>query len=90
MIRETFIFYALLLYVCFLFLHWVKFVVVVLNRFFFSIVRQKKVVAGRVKQVVVLHSNDCMEICMGGFSIGRLDEWSSYRGACLNRFHSIG
>ena len=42
MIRETFIFYALLLYVCFLFLHWVKFVVVVLNRFFFFIVRQKR------------------------------------------------
>ena len=29
-------------------------------------------VAGRVRQVVVLYSNDCAEICLGGLSIGRL------------------
>ena len=29
-------------------------------------------VAGCVRQVVVLYSNDCMEIWMGGLSIGRL------------------
>ena len=29
-------------------------------------------VAGRVRQVVVLYSNDCMGICLGGLSIGRL------------------
>ena len=31
-----------------------------------------KVVAGLVRQVVVLHSNDRMGICMGGLGIGRL------------------
>ena len=29
-------------------------------------------VAGRVIQVVVLYSNDCMRICLGGLSIGCL------------------
>ena len=29
-------------------------------------------VAGRVRQVVILYSNDCMEIGLGGLSIGRL------------------
>ena len=46
---------------------------VVLDRFFF-IWETKKVVAGRVRQVVVLYSNDCMGICSGGPSIGRLIE----------------
>ena len=32
----------------------------------------KKVVAGRVRQMVVLHSNDCTGICLSGLSIGRL------------------
>ena len=32
----------------------------------------KRVVAGRVRHVVVLHSNDCMGSCMGGLSTGRL------------------
>ena len=47
------------------------FVVLVLDRFF-CIWETKKVVAGRVRQVVVLYSNDCSEICSGGLSIGRL------------------
>ena len=32
----------------------------------------KKVVPGRVRQVVVLHSNDCMGICLSGLGIGLL------------------
>ena len=44
---------------------------VVLDRFF-SFGGQKKVVAGRVRQVVVLYSKDCMGIGMGGLNIGRL------------------
>ena len=31
-------------------------------------------VAGRVRQVVVLYSNDCMGICLGGLSTGCLIE----------------
>ena len=46
-----------------------SFVVVVLDRFFF-IWETKKVVAGRVRQVVVLYSNDCIEICLGRLSSG--------------------
>ena len=44
---------------------------VVLDRFFFNL-GDKKVVTGHVKQVVVLYSNDCMGICLGGPSICRL------------------
>ena len=43
--------------------------VVVLDRFFF-IWETKKVVVGHVRQVFVLYSNNCMEICLGGFRIG--------------------
>ena len=68
MIRETFILYILLIYVCFLFLCWVKFCF----RQAFFIWETKKVVAGCVRQVVVLYSNDCMGICLGGLSIGSL------------------
>ena len=31
-------------------------------------------VAGRVRQVVVLYSNDCTRICLGGLRISRLTE----------------
>ena len=34
----------------------------------------KKVVTGRIRQVVILHSKDCMGICLGGPSIGRLKQ----------------
>ena len=44
----------------------------------------KKVVAGRVKQVVVLHSNDWRDSVLVV-----LDEWSPYRGGRLNWFHFI-
>ena len=45
-------------------------VVVVLDRFFF--LGTKKVVADGIRQVVVLHSNNCMGICSGRLSTGRL------------------
>ena len=48
-----------------------SFLVVVLDRFFLF-GRQKNVVAGCVMQVVVLYSNDCMGIYLGGLSIGWL------------------
>ena len=38
-------------------------------------------VAGHVRQVVVLYSNNCTRVCLGGLSIGRLG-----RGGRLNRF----
>ena len=45
--------------------------VVVLDRFFYF-GRPKKVIAGRVRQVIVLYSNNCMAIiCLGGISISR-------------------
>ena len=55
---------------------------VVLDRFFF-IWEIKEVVAGRVKQVIVIYSNDCTGIRLGGLGIGHLNEvvvlqrWSS-------------
>ena len=54
-----------------------NFVMVALDRFLF-ISETKKVVAGPVRQVVVLCSNDCVGSC--------LDEWLSYRGGLLNMF----
>ena len=39
---------------------------------FFSFGGQKKLVAGRIGQVVVLYSNGCMGICLGRLSIGHL------------------
>ena len=39
---------------------------------FFFIWKTKQVVAGRVRQLVVLHSNDCSGICLSRLSIGRL------------------
>ena len=44
---------------------------VVLDKFF-SFGGQIKVVAGHVRQVVILYSNNCMGISLGGLSIGRL------------------
>ena len=54
-------------YVCFQFLRWVKFCSGCFRQAFF-IWETKKVVAGCVKQVVILYSNDCL----GGLRIGRL------------------
>ena len=36
------------------------------------LVWRKKVVPGCVREVVVLSSHNCMEICLGGLSIGCL------------------
>ena len=41
---------------------------------FFSFGRQKKVVTGCIRQVVVLHSKDFTGICLDRLSIGRLTE----------------
>ena len=60
-----------------------SFLVVVLDRLFFHLGDKKKVVAGHVKQVVVLYSNGCTGIHWGGLSIGclrqvvALQRWSS-------------
>ena len=67
-----FIFYALF-FVFFTFLCWIV-LQLLFYRGFFSFGSQKKVVAGRVRQVVVLYSNDWMGICLGGLSIGRFTE----------------
>ena len=48
-----------------------SFLVVVLDGLFF-IWETKKVVTDRVRQVAVLHSNDCARIYLGGLNIGRL------------------
>ena len=47
-----------------------SFVVVVLDKFFSF--RKQKSGRYRIRQVVVLYGNNCMGICLGGLSIGRL------------------
>ena len=64
-----FFFYALLPYVCFPFLRWVKFFSGCFRQVFF-IWETKKVIADCVRQVVVLYNNNCVGICLGGLSIG--------------------
>ena len=44
---------------------------------FFSFRGQKNVVAGLVRQVVILHSNDCVGIGLGGLDTG-FSEMSGY------------
>ena len=61
----------LLPFVPFPFLCWVKFWSGCFRQVFF-IWETKKVVAGRVRQVVILYSDDCMGICLGGLSTGHL------------------
>ena len=63
--RETFIFYTLFPYDCFQFFCSVKFCS-------FFIWETKKAIADRIRQVVVLYSNDYMGICLGGLSNGLL------------------
>ena len=70
-IRETFIFYAFFLMFVSYFFARLCFTMVVLDGLFF-IWETKKVVTGRVRQVVVLYSKDCSRICLGRLSIGRL------------------
>ena len=59
-----------------------------LDKVFSGCFRQvfKKVVADRGRQVVVLHSNDCMEFAWVDSGLVVLDKWSSYRGGHLNKF----
>ena len=57
----------------FAFLHWISFVVVVLDRFFFFFIWDS-VVAGQIRQVVVLYSNNWIGICLGRLSIGHFTE----------------
>ena len=59
---------------------------VVLGRFFF-IWGTKKVAAGHNRQGVILKSNNCMGIDLGGLNMGCLiDKWLSYGGGCISRF----
>ena len=67
--QKKFIFYSLSPHVCFPFLR--CFVVVLDISIYLG---DKKVVTGRIRQVVVLYINDCMEICLGGLSIDRLGQ----------------
>ena len=60
-------------YVSFPFLHTVKFCSGCFRQVFF-IWETKIVVAGRIRQVVVLYSNNCMGFCLGGLSLGRLKQ----------------
>ena len=53
------------------FFRWIKFCSGCFRQFFFFFIwGPKKVVAGRSRQVVVLYSNNCMEIGLGKLSIG--------------------
>ena len=68
---ETFIFYALFPYGCFPFLRWVKFCSSCFGQVFFNL-GNKKVVAGCVRLVIILPSNNFMGMCLGRLSTGRL------------------
>ena len=46
-------------------------------------------VAGRVRQVAILYSNDCKGIAWADSALVVLDDWSSYRGGRLNMFDCI-
>ena len=59
---------------------------VILDRFFF-IWGTKNVVTGCVRQVVVLYSNDCMGIGLGGLSaLVVLGDWLIYKGSHISSF----
>ena len=60
---------------------------VVIDRVFFHS-GDKKMVAGCIRLVVVLYSNDRMGIGLGRLSIGCL-KWSPYRGGHISRFDCI-
>ena len=57
--------------------------------FFFFHLGEKKVVAGRARQVVVLYSKSVWEFAWADSAMAILDEWSSYRYGHLNRFYCI-
>ena len=65
-------FHALFLYDCFLILHWVKFCNGFFQAGFFFIWETKQLVAGRLRQFLILYSNNFMGIGFGRLSIGSL------------------
>ena len=73
---------------CFPFLRWIKLCMVVLDTFFFSFGRQKKkwllVTLDRSYTVTIV-----WELAWADSALVVLDEWSSYRGGCVNRFDCI-
>ena len=68
-----FLFVCLFVCLFFAFLCWIKLCSCCFRQGFFHL-EVKKVVAGRVRQAVVLYSNDWMGICLGRLSIGRFSE----------------
>ena len=66
------------------FLCWIKFCSGYFRQIFF-ILGTKKVVTGCVRQLVVLYSNDCMGIGLGGFSTGCLKWVVVLWGGCLSK-----
>ena len=60
----------MLLYSCFAFLFWVTFCSDCFRKVFFLNLGDKKKLL--LLALVVLYSNNCMEICLGGLTIGRL------------------
>ena len=59
---------------CFLFLRWIKFLKSCFRKGFFHLRNKKNGFAGRVRQVVVLHNNDCMGNGLGRLSTGHLSQ----------------
>ena len=79
-------FLCIVSYVCFIYLRWTKFLMVVLDRLF-SFVRQKKwslVALDRRSSYTVTIAR---EFALAGSELAVLDKQSFYRGARLNRFH---
>ena len=90
-IRETFIFYALLRYICFPFLCWIKFCNGCFRQLdrFFLFVRQKKwllVTLDRWSSYTVM---TVWVFALADSAFVILDEWSSYGGGRLGRFDCI-
>ena len=86
-VRETFIIYALLPYVCFPFLCWVRFGSGCFIQFFFFIWWTKQVVAGRVRQVMSCTVTILREFALMDSALIVLDKWPSYRGGRLYRYN---
>ena len=86
--RETNIFYALLPYICFPFLPWVKFSSDCFRQIFFSFGRQEKcplVALDRWSYTVPI----VWEFAWADSALIILDEWLSHRGGHCNRFDCI-
>ena len=77
--------YALLLYVYFPFLRWIKFCSGCLDRFFF-IWETKKWLLVALDRWSTYTVESVGEFAIVDSVLVLLDEWLSYRGGCLNRF----